>query len=92
MEDELYNNIRIVIANLGLIMIVLSRDKLEFRDSSFIKMACLSLSTFVSYLVNQLMVLLLGIEETIKLSQFILDLLVIYIISYHYVKSKIVRR
>jgi len=87
-EDELYNNIRIFIANLGLIIIVLSRDKLEFKESSFIKMACFTLSIFISYLVNQLMVIFFEIEEITKLSHFILDLLVIYLISYHFFKSK----
>ena len=91
-EDEFYNNIRIGIANLGLIIMVLSRDKLEFRDSSFIKMACFSLATFISYLVYHLMIIFWGIEETIQLPQFILDILVIYIISYYCVKPKVVKR
>lgn len=92
MEDELYNNIRMIIANLGLIIIVLSRDKLEFKDSGFIKMACFSLATFISYLVYHLMIIFWGIEETIQLPQFILDILVIYIISYYCVKPKVVKR
>ncbi len=90
-EDEFYNNIRIGIANLGLIIMVLSRDKLEFRDSSFIKMACFSLSTIISYFVSQFIVVFLLVDQTIELSQFILDLLIIYIISYHYIKSKIIK-
>ena len=91
MEDELYNNIRMIIANLGLIIIVLSRDKLEFKDSGFIKMACFSLSTIISYFVSQFIVVFLLVDQTIELSQFILDLLIIYIISYHYIKSKIIK-
>ena len=89
MEDELYNNIRIFIANLGLIIIVLSRDKLEYRDSSFTKISCFFLSTFIYYLVNQLLVIFFGVEETIELSRYILDLLVIYLISYYFIKSKL---
>lgn len=91
MEDELYNYIRIVVANLGLIIIVLSRDKLEFRDSNFIKIACFSLSTYVLYLVNSLIIILFGVDKTIELSRFILDLLVIYLISYYYIKSKLIK-
>jgi amino acid transporter len=89
MEDEFYNNIRIVIANFGLIIIALSKDKLELRDSSSIKIVCFSLSTFISYLVYSLMAILSKVEETVELSWFILDLLVIYLISYHYIKSKL---
>ncbi len=91
MEDELYNNIRIIIANLGLIIIALSKDKIEVKDNNFIKMACFSLSTFISYLANQLIVIFIGAEETIELSRFILDLLVIYLISYHYIKYKLIK-
>jgi hypothetical protein len=89
MEDEFYNNIRIVIANFGLIIIALSKDKLELRDISSIKIVCFSLSTFISYLVYSLMAILSKVEETVELSWFILDLLVIYLISYHYIKSKL---
>lgn len=91
MEDELYTNIRIIIANLGLIIIALSKDKLKVKDNNFIKMACFSLSTFISYSVNQLMVIFFRVEETIELSRFILDLLVIYLISYHYIKYKLTK-
>ena len=91
MEDELYTDIRILIANLGLIIIVLSKDKLEVRDSSFIKMACFSLATFIFYLVNHLMIIFFGVENTIELSRFILDLLVMYFISYHFFKYKLTK-
>jgi hypothetical protein len=88
-EDEIYSNIRIIIANLGLIIIALSKDKIEVKDSNIIKMACFSLSTFISYLVNHLMVIFFQVEETIELSRFILDLLIIYLISYQYIKYKL---
>ena len=91
MGKEQYNNIRILIANLGLIIITLSKDKLEVNDSHHIKMACFTLSALTLYLVNHLMVILFGVEETIELSRFVLDLLVIYLISYHFLKSKLTK-
>lgn len=91
MEEELFNNIRVFIANIGLIIITLSKDKLVVNDRNFIKMACFSLSTIIFYLVNHLMVIFFGAEETIELSQFILDLLVIYLISYHFIKYKLAK-
>ena len=91
MEDDLYTDIRIIIANLGLIIIALSKDKLKVKDSNFIKMACFSLSTFISYLVNHLMVIFFCVEETIELSRFILDLLVMYFISYDFFKYKLTK-
>jgi len=45
-------------------------------------------STFEYYLVNQLMMIFLGIKETIDLSRVVLELLVLYLISYHYIKSR----
>lgn len=89
MEDELFDKIRINIANLGLIILAIARDKHEVKDSSTIKMACFFLSTFIYYIVNQLMIIFLGIKETIDLSRFVLDLFVIYLISYHYIKSRL---
>lgn len=91
MENKLYNDIRIVVANLGLIIIVFSRDRDELRESSFIKVACFTLSTLFYYLANQMTVIFFGVDETTKLSQFILDLLVIYLISYHFFKYKLVK-
>jgi len=91
MGKEQYNNIRILTANLGLIIITLSKDKLEVNDSHHIKMACFTLSALTLYLVNHLMVILFGVEETIELSRFVLDLLVIYLISYHFLKSKLTK-
>ncbi len=88
MEDELFDNIRIIIANLGLVLLALSRDEPEARDSSKLKLACFSVSTFEYYLVNQLMMIFLGIKETIDLSRVVLELLVLYLISYHYIKSR----
>jgi len=84
MDEDLFNNIRVLIANLGLIVITLSKDKPGVNDRNFIKMACFSLSTFISYLVNHVMVIFFGAVGTIELSRFILDLLVIYLISYHF--------
>ncbi len=80
MEDELYNNIRMIIANLGLIIIVLSKTSLNLK--MVLSRWLVSLATFISYLVYHLMIIFWGIEETIKIIQFILDILVIYIISY----------
>ncbi len=37
LEDELYTNIRIIIANSGLIIIAISKDKLEVKDCNFLK-------------------------------------------------------
>lgn len=91
MDAELFNNIRILIANLGLIIFTLSKDKLGVNDRNIIKMACFFLSTFISYLVNHLMVIFFGAEETIELSRFILDLLVIYLISYHFINYKLAK-
>jgi len=91
MDEELFKNIRILIANLGLIIITLSKDKPGVNDRYFVKMACFSLSTFVSYLVNHLIVIFFGAEETIELSRFMLDLLVIYIISYHFINYKLAK-
>jgi len=91
MEEELFNSIRILIANLGLIIITISKDKIVVIDRNFIKMACFSLSTFISYLVNHVMVIFFGAVGTIELSRFILDLLVIYLISYHFIKSKLTK-
>lgn len=91
MEEELYNNIRLLTANLGLIIITLSKDKLEVNDRNHIKMACFTLSALTLYLVNHLMVIFFLVEETIELSRFILDLLVIYLISYHFLKSKLTK-
>ena len=91
MDEELFNNIRVLIANIGLIIITLSKDKLGVNARNFIKMACFFLSTVIFYLVNHLMVIFFGAEETIKLSQFILDLLVIYIISYHFINYKLAK-
>lgn len=88
MNDELYTNIRIIIANSGLIIIALSKDKLTVKDSNVIKMACFSLSTFVLYLVNHLMIIFFGVKKIIELPEFILFLLVTYLISYHFIKSK----
>ena len=91
MEEELYNNIRLLTANIGLIIITLSKDKLEVNDRNHIKMACFTLSALTLYLVNHLMVIFFLVEETIELSRFILDLLVIYLISYHFLKSKLTK-
>lgn len=90
-EDDLQYKIRIFIANLGLIIIILSRDKLELKDSNSIKIVCFYLSMIVFYLVNHLMVIFFSIEETMEFSRFVLDLLVIYIISYHIIKYKLVK-
>lgn len=89
MGDEPFNNIRILIANLGLIVITLSKDKIKLNNSNLFKLACFTLSTITFYLVKQLMVLFFGGEETIELSWFVFDLLVIYLISYHYFKFKL---
>lgn len=91
MEEELFNNIRVFIANIGLIIITLSKDKLVVNDRTFIKMACFYLSTIVSYLVNHSMVIFFGVEERIELSWFILDILVVYIISYHFITYKLAK-
>jgi len=88
MDENLCNNIRVLIANLGLIIITLSKDKIEVNDRNYFKMFCFTLSTLISYLVNHLIVIFFGDEETIELSRYILDLLVIYLISYHFIKSK----
>jgi len=90
-EEEIYNNIRLLTANLGLIIITLSKDKVDVYDRNRIKMACFTLSALTLYLVNHLMVILFGVEETIELSRFVLDLLVIYLISYHFLKSKLTK-
>ncbi len=37
MDEELFNNIRVLIANLGLIIITLSKDKPGVNDRNFIK-------------------------------------------------------
>ena len=52
MEDELCTNIRIIIANSGLIIIAISKDKPEIKDCNFFKMVCFSLSTifFIWYI------------------------------------------
>jgi len=91
MEDELYTDIRIIIANLGLIIIALSKDKLEIKDCNFFKMVCFSLSTFIFYLVNHLMIIFYGVEKVIELPQFIMCLLIMYLISYHSFKSKLTK-
>ncbi len=91
MNDELDTNIRIIIANSGLIIIALSKDKLTVKDSNVIKMACFSLSTFVLYLVNHLMIMFFGVKKIIELPEFILFLLVTHLISYHFIKSKLAK-
>ena len=91
MEDELYTNIRIIIANSGLIIIAISKDKLEVNDCNFFKMLCFSLSTFILYLVYHLMIIFNGVEKIIDLPQFIMYLLIMYLISYHSFKSKLTK-
>jgi hypothetical protein len=91
MEEELYTNLRIIIANLGLIIIALSKDKLEVKDCNFVKMVCFSLSTFIFYLVNHLMIIFYGVEKIIELPLFIMYLLIMYLISYHSFKSKLTK-
>lgn len=90
MEEELYNNIRVLIANLGLIIITFSKDKLEVNNRIYIKMVCFTLATLILYLVNHL-IAIFWVVETIELSRFILDLLVIYLLSYHFLKSKLIK-
>ena len=91
MEDELYTNIRIIIANSGLMIIATSKDKLEVNDCNFFKMLCFSLSTFILYLVYHLMIIFNGVEKIIDLPQFIMYLLIMYLISYHFFKSKLTK-
>ena len=88
MEVQLYNSIRIIIANSGLIIIALSKDRIEFKERNFVKMACFSLSTFVFYLGNHLMIIFFGAEKEVALEKFVLYLLLAYLISYHYFKYK----
>ena len=91
MEDELYTNIRIIIANSGLIIIALSKDKQEVNDCKLFKMLCFSLSTFILYLVYHLIIIFDGVEKIIDVPQFIMYLLVMYLISYHSLKSKLTK-
>ena len=91
MEDELYTNIRIIIANSGLIIIAISKDKLEVKDCNFLKILCFSLSIFIFYLVYHLIIIFDGVEKIIDVPQFIMYLLIMYLISYYSFKSKIAK-
>ena len=87
-DEELFTSIRIIIANSGLIIIALSKDKRSIKDSIYIKLACFTLSTFIFYLANHLMILIFGVEKIVELSQLVFYLLISYLISYHYIRSK----
>ena len=91
MEDELYTNIRIIIANSGLIIIAISKDKLEVKDCNFLKIFCFSLSIFIFYLVYHLIIIFDGVEKIIDVPQFIMYLLIMYLISYYSFKSKVTK-
>jgi len=90
-EIEDLNNIRIFIANLGLIVILLSKDKVESNIINSFKMTFFSLSAILYYLANHLMFIFAGSEKKIDLSHYVLYLLVAYIITYYFIRAKLLK-
>lgn len=87
MNSEL-QMIRILFSNLGLIIIALSKDKHEEPNSSSIRLFCLVLSTLFLYVGYHGKELVTGLKEPIEIAQFITNLLVAYLATYHYIKIK----
>lgn len=87
-NSESYNSIRILLSNLGLIIIALSKDKKEVPNSDSIRLLCFVLSTFILYLGYHGKEIVLGIQKSTELSQYVTNVLIIYLASYHYIKIK----
>ena len=87
-DGELNNSIRILLSNLGLIIIALSKDKKEIPNSNSNRLLCFVLSTLILYLGYHGVEILFGIQRPIELSQYITNLLVAYLASYYYIKIK----
>ncbi len=83
-----FTNIRILLSNLGLIIIALSKDKKEVQNGNSIRLLCFVLSTFILYLGYHVNEIAFDIQRTPELSQYITNLLIVYLASYHYIKIK----
>jgi hypothetical protein len=82
------NSIRILLSNLGLIIVALSKDKNEEPNSNSIRLLCFVLSTLFLYIGYHGRELVTGMQKPIELSQFITNVLVAYLATYHYIKFK----
>ncbi|RIJ46179.1 hypothetical protein D1614_19600 [Maribellus luteus] len=85
---EPYYSIRILFSNLGLMIMVLSKDKEEFPNSNSTRLLCFVLSTLILYLGYHVKDIVFGTQTSIKLSQYVTNVLIIYLASYHYIKNK----
>jgi len=88
MDSELNNSIRILLSNIGLIIIVLSKDKKEVPNSNSIRLLCFVLSTFMLYLGYHGVKIVSGAQSSTELSQYVTNLLIVYLVSYHYIKIR----
>lgn len=87
-NSEPYNSIRILLSNLGLIIIILSKDKKEFPNSNSIRLLCFVLSVLILYLGYHGMEIVFDIQKSTELFQYVTNVLIIYLASYHYIKIK----
>lgn len=87
-NSELKTSIRVLLSNLGLIIITLSKDKKEDPDSNSIRLFCFVLSALILYLGYHGKEVVFGVQRPIELSQYITNLLIVYLVSYHYIQIR----